>query len=56
MKLIWKLLFGKPKKASRPKKVKKKKNLSLTLLDSLAGAALTALALRWNEDLWKPNR
>ena len=53
MKLIWKLLFGKPKKASRPKKAKK--NLGLTLLDRLAGAALAAVSLKWNEDLWKPN-
>ena len=53
MKLIMKLLFGKPKKASRPKKAKK--NLGLTLLDRLAGAALAAVSLKWNEDLWKPN-
>ena len=53
MKLIMKLLFGKPKKASRPKKAKK--NLGLSLLDKLAGAALAALSLKWNEDLWKPN-
>ena len=53
MKLIMKLLFGKTKKASRPKKAKK--NLGLSLLDKLAGAALAALSLKWNEDLWKPN-
>ena len=53
MKLILRLLFGKPKKANRPKKAKK--NLGLTLLDRLAGAALAAVSLKWNEDLWKPN-
>ena len=53
MKLIMKLLFGKPKKGSRPKKAKK--NLGLSLLDKLAGAARAALSLKWNEDLWKPN-
>ena len=53
MKLILRLLFGKPKKANMPKK--KKKNLGLSLLDKLAGAALAAVSLKWNEDLWKPN-
>ena len=53
MKLIWKLLFGKPKKTNRPKK--EKKSLGLTLLDKLAGAALAAISLKWNENLWKPN-
>lgn len=53
MKLILRLLFGKPKKASRQKKAKK--NLGLTLLDKLAGAALAAVSMKWNEDLWKPN-
>ena len=53
MKLIWKLLFGKPKKTEKPKK--KKTDLRLTLLDSLVGAARTALSLKWSEDLWKPN-
>jgi len=54
MKLIWKLLFGKPKKAGRPKKAKK--NLGPVLLDKLAGGALAALSMKWNEDLWKPNK
>ena len=54
MKLIMKLLFGKPKKANRPKK--EKKSLGLSLLDKLAGGALAALSMKWNEDLWKPNK
>ena len=41
MKLILKLLFGKPKKAGRPKKAKK--NLGPVLLDKLAGGALALL-------------
>ena len=53
MKLILRLLFGKPKKANRPKK--EKKSLGLTLLNKLAGAVLAAISLKWNEDLWKPN-
>ena len=53
MKLILRLLFGKSKKANRPKK--EKKSLGLTLLDKLAGAALAAISLKWNEDHWKPN-
>ena len=53
MKLIWKLLFGKPKKTEKPKK--EKKDLRLTLLDSLVGAALKALSAKWNKDLWKPD-
>ena len=53
MKLVWKLLFGKPKKTDKPNK--EKKDLRLTLLDSLVGAALKALSARWNKDLWKPD-
>ena len=53
MKLIWKLLFGKPKKTEKPKK--EKKDLRLTLLDSLVGAALKTLSAKWNKDLWKPD-
>ena len=54
MKLILRLLFGKPKKTDKPNK--EKKDLRLTLLDKLAGGALAALSLKWNEDLWKPNK
>ena len=53
MKLVWKLLFGKSKKTEKPKK--EKKDLRRSLLDSLVGAALTALSLMWSEDFWKPD-
>ena len=52
-RLIWKLLYGKPKKTEQPKK--EKKSLSVTLLESLVGAALSALSSKWNKDLWKPD-
>ena len=55
MKILWKLLFRKSGKTGKPQKnKKKKKNLSLVLLDKLGIVLLAALALKWNEDLWKP--
>ncbi len=53
MKLLWKLFFGKPGRVKKPKK--RKRNLMLVLLDKLAGIPLTALELKWSEDLWKPD-
>ena len=53
MKLLLRLILGKPLRAKKPKK--HRKNLLLLLLDKLAGIPLTALELKWNEDLWKPD-
>ena len=58
MKLIWQILFGKPEQKKEPKKEepkKEKKSLSATLAASLVGILLTALELKWSEDLWKPD-
>ena len=49
MKLIWKLLFGKPKKTEKPKK--EKKDLRLTLLDSLVTSDRRCRLFKaWNPD------
>ena len=53
MKLLWKMLFGKPAKAQKPKK--KKKSLLPVLMDKLASVPLKALELKWSEDFWKPD-
>ncbi len=52
MKLLRLLIFGKPARAKKPKKAKK--NLLLILLDKIASIPITALEMKWNEDLWKP--
>ncbi len=55
MKWIWRFVFGKPERKKKPKKEKKeKKSLSGSLAAVLVGVLLTALELKWSEDLWKP--
>lgn len=53
MKRIWRIVFGKPKQTKKPKK--EKKSLSETLALFLIGILVTALELKWSEDLWKPD-
>ena len=53
MKLLWKLLFGKPAKAKEPKK--KKKSLLPVLMDKLLSLPLIAIKNKWTENLWKPD-
>ena len=53
MKILLRLLFGKPAAARRPKK--KRKNLLLVLLDKLMGIPLSAVERKLNDDLWKPD-
>ena len=53
MKTIWKLVFRKPGKPSKPGK--KKKELLPTLLDKLMGIPLELLQAKWIRDLWDPN-
>ena len=56
MKTLWKLLFGKNRKASKPQKPKKqKKKLFPTLMEKLIGLPLDALERKWYNDLWNPN-
>ena len=57
MTRIWRFVFGKPeqKKATKNKPKKEKKSLTATLAAALIGILLTALELKWSEDLWKPD-
>ena len=53
MKTVLRLLFGKPAKAKRP--TKQKKRLLPVLMDRLMGIPVSALERRLNDDMWKPD-